>query len=126
MTLPHLASLRETYDIPDHVDMVPAGQDYANVPRTRYCAFYEYAFRIGYTLPIYPLAEDLCRWYGACPAQLTPYALKVCRVVSVYATKARKEVTVHHLLQMFNVVFMRGSMLRLRSRGQEKLRGAGG
>lgn len=111
LTPSHLATLRESYNISNYIEMAPAGTNYANVYRPGYCTFHEYAFQIGYSLLLYPLAEELYRLYGGCPAQITPCALKVCRILTTYAVKAEKEVTVHHLLQMFGVRFMIGSML---------------
>lgn len=109
----HLAALGKSYNIPEYDKMAPAGTDYASVHMPGYCTLYEYAFRIRYSLPLNPLAEELCHLYGACLAQLTPYALKVCRIHTTYVAKAGKEVSVHHLLQMFSVSFMRGTMLQL-------------
>lgn len=117
LTPSHLATPRVSYDIPNYIEMAPAGTDCANVHRPEYCTFYEYAFGSG--IPINPLAEEFCRLYGACPAQLTPYMLKVCRILTTYAAKGEKEVTVHHLLQMFGVSFMRGSMIQLVRRGNK-------
>lgn len=118
---PHLDSLRAAHNVPDHVEMAPAGTYYATVLRPGYCTFYEYPFFIGYSLPIYPLAEELCHFLNICPAQLTPYTLKVCRILTTYAARAECEVSVYHLLQLFSTGYLRGTMLQLKSRGKKGL-----
>lgn len=55
----------------------------------------------------------------ACPAQLTPYTLKVCRVLTTHAEKAESVVTIYDLLQMFNASYLRGLMLHLTRRGKK-------
>lgn len=117
----HLDDLRAASNIPDHVEMAPTWMDYANVHRPGYCTFYEYPFLIDYSLPIYLLAEELCRFYNVCPTQLTPYTLKVCRILTTYAAKDECEVSVHHLLHLFNTGYLRGTMLQLKSRGTKGL-----
>lgn len=119
LTLSHLDALRMAYGFPDHVDIVPTGEDYANRRRPGFCAFHDYAFRIGYNFPINPLAKELCRFFRACPAQLTPYTLKVCRILTTHADKAGSAVTIYHLFQIFNVCYMRGLMLHLIRRGKK-------
>ncbi|OIT01285.1 hypothetical protein A4A49_59879, partial [Nicotiana attenuata] len=42
----HLSELRVKYNIPAHVDLVPAGYDVVHVHRPGYCAFYAYPFRV--------------------------------------------------------------------------------
>lgn len=64
----YLHDFRTTYGISAHVEMVPAGADHVDVHRPGYCIFYEYPFVIGYGLPIFLLAEELCRFYNVCPS----------------------------------------------------------
>jgi len=63
MEVKHFAALGTKYDIPAHVDLVPAGDDVIQVYRPGYCAFYAYPLHIGYSLPLPPLAEEFCRYY---------------------------------------------------------------
>lgn len=113
----HLDALRIKYGIPAHVEMIPAGEDYVDVHKPGYCAFYEYPFVIGYTLPLFPLAEEFSRFYQVCPTQLSPYMLKVLLLLTKYVELAESSISIHHLLHLFAPGFLRGTMVHLRLRG---------
>lgn len=112
-----LAELRATYNILDHIDLVPAGNDVIQVHRPGYCAFYAYPFRVGYSLPLPPLAEEFCRYYQVCPAQLSPYIYKLFLMLRKYTKLANRGVSIRHLLHLFAPNFLRGTMLHLRHHG---------
>lgn len=76
---------------------------------------------IGYTFPLFPLEEEFCRFYQVCPAQLSPYTLKVLLLLTKYAELAECNVSIHHLLHLFSPSFHRGTMVLLRHRGTKRL-----
>ncbi|XP_019258289.1 PREDICTED: uncharacterized protein LOC109236549 [Nicotiana attenuata] len=117
----HIDALHTKHSIPAHIDMVPAGTVFVEVHRPGYCAFYEYPFVIGYSFPIPQLAEEFCRFYQVCPAQFSPYTLKILLLLIKYAELAGCEVTIHHLLHLFSPSFNRGTMVHLRHRGTKGL-----
>lgn len=101
--------------------MALADGDYVNVYRPRYCTFYKYPFMISYTLSLFHLVDEFCRFYHICPAQLMPYTLKMLYLLAKYAELAGSDVSVHHLLHLFSPGFLRGNMVHLRLHGTKGL-----
>lgn len=59
-----LVELKAKYGLPHHIELIPAGWNKVQVHCLGYCAFYAYPFYVGYTLPLLPLVEELCHYYG--------------------------------------------------------------
>nr|XP_033510070.1 uncharacterized protein LOC117274817 isoform X1 [Nicotiana tomentosiformis] len=116
-----LAEFRAKSKISAYINLIPAGCDVVQIHHLGYRAFYAYPFFVGYSFPLLPLAEEFCRYYGVCPAQLSPYVYKLIRMLAKYAELAGRGVSLRHLMHLFAPSFYREMMLHLRHRGSKSL-----
>lgn len=84
----HWDEFKAMFGLPNHVEMIPTGEDEVHVHCLGSCALYTYPFTIGYSFPFLSLVKEFCHYYGVCFAQVVPYVYKVIKMLSKFAELA--------------------------------------
>lgn len=88
MMVERLDKFKAKLGLPEHAELVPAGDNKVRVHRPGFCALYAYLFTMDYLFPFLPLAEELCRRYNVWPTHLSPYVLEAVKMLAKFAELA--------------------------------------